>query len=222
MLKEATYSKKFQMLSSWFLHLMETVKKDVKNEHLKKDKGFFRKYFPSTHLKNLTAEQMVPVYEKLVAEGEENFGEFIATRWLLKHTDLYDFFEERIRRVYPDFEAVEEFDRTFSLDLVQQSCAEFGPVRTYLFSVLNSVVFPEDIYRDLKEEAQRAQSLEDQKEKDCQKIENLEVLRKKYERELLRLRERYEKKLSGIQKKYLHDTELLKKTIKDLKQVQAQ
>ncbi|MFT4554276.1 MAG: hypothetical protein ACI9S8_002926, partial [Chlamydiales bacterium] len=108
MLKDAEYKEKFQLLMPWMLGIIDVVKKDLKNEHLKKDKVFFKKYFFGKQLKNLTSEELSPAYAEAIVEGKENLGEFISTRWLLKKTEVYDFFEEQLRSVNPKFDEIDE------------------------------------------------------------------------------------------------------------------
>jgi hypothetical protein len=51
---------------------------------------------------------------------------------------------------------------------------------------------------------------------EIQEKQSAETLEKAYEREIARLTDKYEKKLQGLQKKYLFDTEALKKQIATL------
>lgn len=226
MLKDADYKEKFQLLSPWMVAIIDVVKKDLKNEHLKKDKVFFKKHFPGKQLKSLTSEELSQVYTAVIADGEENLGEFITTRWLLKKTEVYDLFEERLRSVNPKFDEIEELELDFSRELVQESSRSFDPVSTYIFSVMNSVVFPEEAYKELEKTALAFQEEEKGAITREQEERDLEVLQKKHEREISRLVDKYEKKLSGIQKKYLNDTENLKKRIavlqKNCQELEAQ
>ena len=45
MLKETGYQEKIEIVAPWLDEIVETVKKDLKNEHLKVDKAFCKKYF---------------------------------------------------------------------------------------------------------------------------------------------------------------------------------
>jgi hypothetical protein len=216
MVIEAEYKEKFKNLSQWMPQIIEDVKKDVKNEHLKKDKNFFKKHFSGKQLKHLTTEELSKVYSEEIESGEENLGEFIVTRWLLKKTDIYDYFEERLRAVNPKFDEIKELDLAFSRDLVEESSRRFGSVGTYIFSVMNSVVFPEEIYKELEAKAGNSSQEEAKEAKKDQEEKDILSQKKQHEREIARLVDKYEKKLSGIQKKYIHDTENLKKRISKL------
>lgn len=46
MLKDTTYAEKMAMLKGWFETILQDIKKDIKNDHLKKDWNFAKSYFP--------------------------------------------------------------------------------------------------------------------------------------------------------------------------------
>lgn len=216
MLKDTGYIEKIELLRDWLEEIVDIIKKDLKNEHLKIDKEFCRKYFLGKSCQSLTLTEMATAYAADIKSGNSGLGEFIASRWLLKNTDIYHFFEEKLKKIAPDFEALDELSQEQGQQLMNQAKADFGPIKTYIFSVFNSVVFPKSIYDELKEHA----SFETQRfrEKTVQENEtkNLEELKKRYDRDISALTDRYEKKLIGMQKKYLHDTESLKKQISTL------
>lgn len=216
MLKETGYQEKFELLRPWLSSILEVVKKDLRNEHLKIDKEFCRKYFLGKNFTHVSNPELTEAYSKEIQVGNVGLGEFIATRWLLKNTDIYGFFEKRLRAISDDFDELEMLSSEHSLPLIEGGIEEFGATKTYLFSILNSVVFPEELYRDLREKAidetQKAQAAWEAE----QIVSSLEAMQKRHERELSALTDRYEKKLSGLQRKYLHDTDILKKQVKDL------
>ena len=159
---------------------------------------------------------MAEAYRTDIAAGNVGLGEFIATRWLLKHTDIYSFFEEKIKGVTVDFETLEELPHDLSQALVQASIQQFGAKNTYLFSVFNSVVFPKDLYAELRKKAEtQTQDLNAEAES-IRTGETIEAMQHCFNREMKALTDRYEKKISGLQKKYLQDTESLKKQISAL------
>src|ERR1700730_3870378 len=120
MYKNATYKEKYSDLSQWLPFIIGAVKKDLKNEHLQKDPSFIKKYLASKNLKKVTVEELTAAYQKAIAEEEkgESIGEFITNRWLLKNTELYDFFEKSLSQKYSDFTCVEELDLAVSKKLV--------------------------------------------------------------------------------------------------------
>lgn len=222
MLKDATYQEKFEMLKVWCEEIIETVKKDLKNEHLKKDRNFCRRYFLGKDPSQLDAKSLSAAYSQDIAEGNVGLAEFIATRWLLRNTDIYGFFEGRIKAINPDFESIEELDEKKSYALVKEASEEYGAEKTYIFSVFNSVVFPKKVYDELRVQAEKG-TFQERKEREETK-EKLTVadLQKRFDRESKAMKERFEKKLSGLQKKYINDTEALKKQLSELQKKMAE
>lgn len=218
MYKNATFQEKFLSLKEWMPHLVESVKKDLKNEHLKKDFQFNKKYFASKNINKLSVAELTEAYETAIQQepnGEE-LAAFISSRWLLKNSELYHFFEQQLSQINPDFTQLDEISSNDAERLISSSVAEHGPVDTYLFSVLNSVVFPEQSFHHLKDlaAAAKVESVEQSTEL-AQKF-SMETIQAGFEAELLRLKDKYEKKLSGLQKKYTVDVESLKKQIGQL------
>jgi len=210
------YQEKFECIQPWVESVIETVKKDLKNEHLKKDRNFCKRYFLGKNFNMVTAEEMAPAYQKEIAEGNVGLGEFITSRWLLKNSDVYDYFEQELSKVNPDFESIEYLDEEFSKQLIAHSTKLFGAIRTYLFAILNSVTFPKHLLEKLREEALKKEKHESEERAHLDTVETLESMQKRHEREVNSLQNRYDKKLSGMNKKYLKDTESLKKQISTL------
>ncbi|WP_039385124.1 hypothetical protein [Neochlamydia sp. TUME1] len=213
MLKDATYKEKSTMLISWMPQIIEEVKKDLKHEHLKNDFKFVKKYFLGKNLNKLTNEEIVNAYT-LALEQEENgekIAEFIINRWLLKNAELYDYFEGALLQISNDFTQLTEIDADKSQQIVEGAVSQYGAVRTYLFSVMNSVVFPKEIYEKLNKRAEEEQkalaAVEDAQDEHLSQ----QSLKDYYEEQIARLADKYEKKLIGMQKKYIQDTESLKK-----------
>lgn len=215
MYKDATFKQKFVDLEQWLPQMIESIKKDLKQDHLKKDIYFVKKFLPTTNLAKITTEEMVDAYTKAIQEEEkgEQVGEFLASRWLVKHSDVYDFFEKKLSAIAPDFTNIEEIDPSTAKALIEASTKEFGPSRTYLFSVLNSVVFPEEAYLLLRKNAALHQEEVEKTEKEALDRSSRESLERSYVTEISRLTDKYEKKLSGLQKKYITDVEQLKKQV---------
>lgn len=213
MLKDTGYQEKFQMVGRWLTEIIDAVKKDLKNEHLKIDREFCKRYFLGKNPSHVSVQEMAEAYRLDIEKGNLGLGEFIASRWLLKHTDLYGFFEERLRSINPEFEEINELNESFSKDLMRESVKKFGAAKTYLFCILNSVVFPTAVYSELlsmaENESDQMQSISQENESK----ETIEALRKRHEREMAALTDRYEKKLSGFQKKYIRDIDAMKKQI---------
>lgn len=218
MYKNATYKEKFADLHEWMPLVIESIKKDLRNEHLKKDFLFVKKFLSSKNIHKVTTQELAEAYHKAIQEQEsgEELGEFMTSRWLLKNSDLYEFFERELTKINPDFASLEEIAPSHANALIDASVREFGAPQTYLFSVLNSVVFPKEVFQKLKAQAKQIQDQKDQETKKGDEIASIEQLRKNYEQEAARMVDKYEKKLSGMQKKYTTDVENLKKQVAQL------
>jgi hypothetical protein len=215
MKKDATYQEKFNHLKDWMPSIIESIKKDLKNEHLKKDLGFSKKYLGNKNINKVTSEEFVTAYNKAIAEEAEGEGlaEFITSRWLLRHSDLYEFFERHLTQINPNFSDLTELTAEQSKGLSSAAEKQFGAVQTYLFSVLNSVVFPASVFKELETKARQEQhSVGEEKQRQSEQL-SAEAMKREHEREMARLTDKYEKKLIGLQKKYVIDVEALKKQV---------
>jgi hypothetical protein len=218
MLKNTTYKEKFAMLASWMTLIVDSVKKDIKNEHLKKDVAFVRQYFSGKNFNKLSTQELAQAYGHAIANGEngEELAEFVSNRWLLKHSDLYHHFEQELSKIDPNFSDLEVMPKEPSIAIMEKAVQQFGAPQTYLFCVLNSVVFPEDVYKILSNRAEhhvKESITEAEAQKEQLSVENM---KKNYEQQIARVTDKYEKKLSGLQKKYVHDVDGLKKQIATL------
>lgn len=215
MYKNATYKEKFADLREWLPHLVEEVKKDLRNEHLKNDMYFVKKFLASKNIHKLTTEELAQAYDKAIQEEEkgEDLAEFITSRWMIKNSELYEFFEKYLSQIQVDFASIEELTPQQSQTIIEAASHEFGAPRTYLFSVLNSVVFPRESFEKLKHKAKEQQTRQEEISRQAEENQSVEELCKEHEREMARLSDKYEKKLAGLQKKYLTDVEALKKQI---------
>lgn len=216
MLKDTGYQEKIEMLKAWLPEIVEVVKKDLRNEHLKIDKNFCRRHFLGKNPVQIAAEELAPAYQKEIEEGNSGLGEFIATRWLLKNTDMYGFFEAKIKTLSTDFEKLETLPFDFSRSLLDESIKQFGAKRTYFFSVFNSVVFPQDLYEKLAEFARVETKVVQEVLAKQEDAATIELLQKRQERELTAVRDRFEKKMNGLERKYINDVQALKKQIQVL------
>lgn len=223
MLKDATYKEKFSMLRPWLASIVESVKKDLKNEHLKKDWQFCKQYLPGKNVSKVTVEEMVDAYGNALenSENAEALAEFISNRWLLKNCELYNYFEANLSRISPNFTELETIDAASSREIVRGAVEQYGAMKTYLFSVINSVVFPKEVYSELGQKAETDEERRIVEERTLHEKLSLEELQKDYEQQIARLVDKYEKKLTGMQKKYAQDTESLKKQIINLQRKMA-
>jgi hypothetical protein len=218
MRKDATYKEKFILLKPWLPLLISTVKKDLKNDHLKRDLQFCKRYLAGKNPAKLSDAELTTAYAAALEESEngEAIGEFIANRWLLKMGDIYHFFEQNLSAIAPNFTDLEELSHADAKRLSEAAVAEFGAPNSYLFAVINSVVFPESQFQALAKQAEVGREHEEKRNFEFHEKMSLEAVKTGYEQQIARLTDKYEKKLSGLQKKYSQDTEALKKQLAQL------
>ncbi len=150
---EPTYAQKFNKLQPFFVAIFTAIKKDLRDEHLRADKGFFKRNFPGKELSKVTVDDLLAVYPILIERGYEQIGEFIANRWLLRHLDIYNFFEEQLKHYAEDFDKIVELEEAFARKLLDDAVRNFGPENTYIFSVLNCVAFSMPLMNELRTNA---------------------------------------------------------------------
>ncbi|MDR3624391.1 MAG: hypothetical protein P4L16_04540 [Chlamydiales bacterium] len=216
MIQEISNQKKLELLMPWFASIIESVKKDLKQEHLQNDRQFLRTYFGNKPIPRITVQELIEVYQKMVESGIDNVCEFIIVRWVLKHTDLYHYFEKELSKINPDFDQLKTLEEDKSKILMDHAVHEFGAIQTYIFTILNTVVFQEHHIKELREHAIKELSRHAQQAEELQAKASLEELKVQHETAIQRITDKYEKKLSGLQKKYVHDTDTLKKHVSTL------
>lgn len=218
MLKESTYKEKFSTLQTWMPLIIDSIRKDLKNEHLKKDPGFARQYFPGKNPAKLTTEELLDGYSQALAseENAEEIAEFIANRWLLKHTELYYYFEQELSKIDPNFNELKDIDKPAATKIMEGAIQQFGAISTYLFCVLNSVVFPEEVYKTMNQGAVNHAAEKKVEEKVSAENASLEAMQRNHDQLVARLTDKYEKKILGLQKKYIQDVDTLKKQVATL------
>jgi hypothetical protein len=215
MLKDATYKEKLSMLKPWMPFIIENVKKDLKNDHLKRDTAFCRQYLAGKNSAKATVEDLVEAYTQALETSEkaEVIAEFISHRWLSQNGEMYTYFAEKLSAVNPDFAQLEQLEANQSRSIVAGALEEHDPLPIYLFCVLNSVVFPPEVFEELRQTAEQHFAAEKAEEKVLGEQMSLESLQRFYEQKIARLVDKYEKKLAALQKKSLLDTESFKKQL---------
>jgi len=213
--KDATYKEKLALLDEWMPAIIESVKKDLKNEHLKQDFLFVKKYFQGKNLQKIELAEFVQAYRQAIQNEEqgETIAEFIANRWIIKNSDLYHFFEIQLSAISPDFSALEEIESANSAMMIEAAQNEYGALNTYIFAILNSVAFRDEDFQQLNNLAHAEVKKQHETCAVEQERQDLEALKRNHERELARMTDKYEKKLSGLQRKYQNDLEAWKKQV---------
>ncbi len=209
----------FISLQPWMGQILHAIRKDIKNDHLAVDKVFYKTHFGSRPLNRLDIEEIFSVYERELLKGDqEELVEWAINRWVFKHGDVYRHFADRLAKINSNFQEISSLTESESMQVLEGAAASFGALTVYLFSALNSVVFPETIFERMRKEAVSEQEFLKEQESHAAEKESLEQLKTRYERETRRLQEKYEDRLNGVQRKYAIDVEALKKQIRSMQQ----
>jgi len=209
MLKESTLKQRFEMIEEFLPDILQMIRKDLRQEHLKQDKEFLKNHFAGKNPNKLTVDELVQAYAPLLRDGGEEYWDFFSDRWLRRHTEMYYFFEEKLKEYDENFTELECLDPSFARELSKEAKTLFGPRSTYIFAVLNEVVFPQEIYDELNQEAR----IKEDRVEEKRAGEDPEA---RHQREMRNLQSKYEKKLLGYQRLYDRDVSALKKQVASL------
>lgn len=207
---------KFETVQPWISFILSTIKKEIRMEHLPSNPAFIRAHFGNRPFNRITIEEIFAAYEKELLSGNEDLSDWVINRWVFKNGDIYQHFAERLSQINPDFGAIEVLDVSQSEKVLEGAPESFGFLSVYLFSILNGVVFPEEVFRVLENEAKKEEA--DKKNSQKQELENRNLADTvaRAQRELISLQQKYESKMAGLMKKYTVDVEALKKQIRSL------
>lgn len=213
MIKDTPLKSKFENLQGFLGKILHDIRKDVRQEHLKQDRGFVQKYFSKKFVDKVAADELEKAYfSELVAEGNEALGNWIVSKWILKHAEIYEYFASELVKINPKFEEITLISMDQAKVIGAKAVDQFGAEDAYIFSFLNSVAFPDEIFTALKEEAQRQAAKRNEPAKH-EEVVSVEALTERHQQEILKLADRYEKRLQAVTKKYVQDIEGLKKQI---------
>ena len=215
MIKEDSYKTKFEKLQPWNNAIFHAIKKDLKNDHLLKTPSFAQKHFAKRALDKLTHEEFAAAYLSEIAEGDEDLGETVVSRWVMKNAELYQFFAGELSKINPKFDEIESLSPETSSMLLNTSVGQFGASAAYIFCVMNAVVFKEEQLEKLRELA-IAENSRTPSQEQKQEFASIEAAKDHYEKEIAKLADKYEKKMQGVMRKYVQDVEGLKKQISQL------
>lgn len=202
----------FISLKSWMHVLLNAIRKDIKQDHLGSDPEFYRTYFGNRPQNRLNSEEIFSAYESELLKGNQELSEWVVNRWVFKHGDLYQVFAERLSQINSEFDKIQTLTVEESEKVLEGTVEQFGAIPTFLFVVLNGVVFPDSIRARLLSLAEKEKMSQEKKTQEDEGKESLEKLLAAKEREIARLND----KLVGVQKKYDKDVEGLKKQIRAL------
>lgn len=206
----------FVTIQPWLPDVLAAIKREIRTDHLANSPSFVRAHFGNRPLNRLTFEEILAVYEKNLLSGDEDLAEWVVNRWVFKHGDLYAHFAERLEKIDANYHELEHLSEEQSEQVLEGAVARFGAVSTYLFSVLNHVVFPKTVFDRLRSDAEKEESAKKVEIEERNEAERAADLKVRHEKEMARIQEKFESKISGIMKKYTVDIEALKKQIRAL------
>lgn len=202
----------FLALQGWTFDVLEAIKKDIKTDHLNKDHQFYKAHFGSRPQNRLTTEEIFSVYEKELFNGNEGLAEWVVNRWVFKHGDLYNHFAQRLEKINPNFDEIESLTEKQSEQVLEGASDQFGAIPTFLFALLNGVVFPEKVLAELKKAAEKEKKELAKSEALTLEEKGLSQQMQAQQREIAKLQD----KIEGVLKRYEKDTLALKRQIKGL------
>jgi hypothetical protein len=216
MIKEDPYKIKFAKLAPWTNAIFQAVKKDLRNDHLIKTPAFAQKHFPKRAIDKLGLEEFAAAYLKEIEEGDEELAEKVVARWIMKNAELYQFFAVELSKINPKYDEIESISPEKSFYLFNTSVQQFGAEATYIFCILNAVMFQDEQLSKLRDMALAEKQKGITAIEEPQSFESVEAVKAHYEKEMRKLFEKCEKKISGLERKYIQDVEGLKKQIAQL------
>jgi len=137
---KSPFPDKFTRLQPFMQAVVEPIKADLKKHHLKKDPAFVRQNFSTTNVTKVPLAELVEVYRRELPQVSEQFGEWLGQMWMLKHTEVYEFFERVLSQEVEDFTEVDQLPDELSQRLRKGAVQQFGAVQTYVFVLINDVV----------------------------------------------------------------------------------
>ena len=213
MIKDAEIKSKFEYLQGVFGKILHDVRREIKQEHLKQDRAFNLKHFGKSQVDKIDSTALEEAYYKeLAVDGNQSLSEWIISKWILRHAEVYEFFVKELTEINPNFEEITLLDLEKAKMIASKAVNSFGVVDTLVFSVINSVAFPNEIFEYLK--AQALETVASEKKETNKSIEiSVEQLQVEHAKELLKLSDRFEKRFQSLSKKYSQVVEGLKKQI---------
>lgn len=216
MIKDLPLKSKFEYLGEVLPRVLQDIRRDIRNEHMKQDREFVQKYFSKCHLEKISSSDIEKAYfAEIVTLNNEDLGSWVISKWIMKHAEVYEFFVTELSKINPNFEEIELIDIDSSKSIVSKCMESFGVEDTYIFSLLNSVAFPDQMFEFLKSETSK-NILKKQNVELVDSSIDVSALVQKHEQELLKLADRYEKRLQATVKKYSQDIEGLRKQLGSL------
>jgi hypothetical protein len=207
---------KYHTLQPFLGEILGCIRKDIKADYLPGSAAFYRTHFGSRPMSRLSGEEINAVFSRELLAGNEDLSEWVINRWVFKHGEIYRHFAERLAAVRADFDAIESLSLEESRKILAGAKDSFGAKPVYFFAMLNEVVFPEEIFIELRKDTEAEEARAKTEEKKASEQLELSNILERHEREIARLTDKYEQKLAGVLKKYTIDVEALKAQVRAL------
>jgi hypothetical protein len=207
---------KYHTLQPFLNEILDSIRKDIKTDYLPGSMSFYRTHFGTRPMSRLTGEEINDVLSKELLLGNEDLSEWVVNRWVFKHGELYRHFAERLGVINADFDAIQSLSTEESRTILAGSKQSFGARPVYFFAVLNGVVFPEEIFAELRREAEEEKSQQNTEAETAKEQLSLTKMLERHEREMARITDKYEQKLAGVLRKYTTDIAALKAQVRAL------
>lgn len=200
-------------IGTWLPSVLEEVRKELKNEHLKQDFVFQKKFFHGKTAQRLEKGELIAGYQEALQTSEygEAIAAFVIHRWILRHADVYQFFLEQLSQINPEFTEIHALTDAQADPLMEGAVALFGARASYIFAHFNGVAFTPEQKAKLEAWAEKERAAQVVAEEP--KPFSVEQMQVAHEAEMAKMEERYEKRLQGVVKKYSVEVEGLKKQV---------
>lgn len=222
MIIESTFKNKFISLGLFSKEVIRDLKKEITKE-LSKKNSIVQKKLSGVSIGDGKDEVVDLFFNLVVEKGDEELGEWLASSWVLKNSPIFKSFHKKISLISADYEKLTGFPTEKEEDLRESSIEEFGAIKTFIFSVLNSVVFSKKSMEDIRIRAEEEAS--DRKEISLSSNCSVEEAREIFEKEKKKILEKQEHKLLAVIKRHQVEVEGYRKQIgqlqKKLEEVRA-
>ena len=151
----------FQALQNWTQEVLNAIKKDIKTDHLHTDPVFYRPILAIALKIDSLPRRFSQLMKKSCLKGNEDLAEWVVNRWVFQ-----------ARRPLSALCRAAQRDQSQTLirfksllkrrvkRVLEGAPEAFGAIPTFLFSVLNGVVFPESVLERLRRRQLKRKRLE--------------------------------------------------------------
>lgn len=198
------YCQKFEELKDFSQIIFRSVKKQALRELASRSGVLFRN--PRIRSIKETKEMIAVFTAAIYDRKEEDVAEWTGGAWLDGQGEVFRFFHEKLLAVTENYDTLTALPSEKEEEIYKESVSQFGFATVYIFSVLNSVVFSEKTFAELRKGALAERETERSEEEtvagkgERAGSEALEKLAEKYEKRILGITDRYKTEIEGYRK----------------------